>query len=164
MTALALRRGTIAQTTLRWWPGESPMRAPTEISDNREDADNRSDRARPTRKRDHVVARLRTLAKYGAGWDGDRAEPPTREAIDDAIDLVANLTMDVPFVPVPETQGAIELIVQGRDSKVILVVEGNRKVSVFANLNQDNASCEDFDIPMYIGAGKMLERALKALL
>src|SRR5262245_15543096 len=47
--------------------------------------------ARATRMRDRVVARLRVLARYSAGWDGEQADAPRPRAIGDAINFVANL-------------------------------------------------------------------------
>jgi hypothetical protein len=136
--------------------------SPTEISDN--DYNDERVATRPTSKRDQIVARLRAFTKYGAGWDGDQALPPSKSAIEDAINLVANLTMDVLFVAVPEPEGAIDLIAQDHGKKVILVVEGNHKVSIFVREPSKDLYHQEFDIPRFIGADRRFEQVVRAAL
>lgn len=168
-TALAYQSqpGTLPRNPpkLRWFSDRQPSArtAPTELADSDRDDDPHG-AARPTSRRDHVVARLRVIANYGAGWDGDQAPSLSKEAIEDAINLVANLAMDLPFVVVPEPEGAIELVARGGGTKAILVLEGNKKVSLFLLQPDNEPSHEEFDIPKFIGAGRTLERILKAAL
>lgn len=138
--------------------------APTVVVTLSGGGNDNSSTARPTLKRDQVVARLRTIAKYGKGWDGERACPPTKRAIDDAIDLVANLAIDIPFNAAPEPDGSVELIATGPNAKVILVIEGTGMVDVFIKKQKCDVSHAEYRIPRELGSEQALENLLRTAL
>ena len=119
---------------------------------------------RATQHRDRLVARLRALAHYGQGWDGEDASQPLRAAIHDAISVVANLTHDVAFHAAPEPDGSIELIAKGSKRKVILVMEGTGTVALFVIEPNHEPLLTEYPVPKFIGGGRELERALRAAL
>ena len=85
---------------------------------------------RETRMRDRVVARLRVLGRYGAGWDGEQASAPRRRAIEDAIAFVANLGLDPPFSASLEPDGGVVLALGDGGRRLVLVFEGNGKADM----------------------------------
>lgn len=115
---------------------------------------------RETTARDHIVARLRTFTRYGAGWDGEGADTPRQTAIRDAINLVANTASDVVFQPALEPDGSVELICSNSQGRAILVLEGDGKVWVHLRTGPAAPPPEEFSIPRFLGEGRSLEAML----
>jgi hypothetical protein len=119
--------------------------------------------SRATRARDRVVARLRTLAKYSAGWDGERADAPRAAAIEDAINFVANLGVDPDFSAGLEPDGAVDLTLGYANTRLILVFEGDGKAQFYVTSPNESVSHTEFPIPLFIGNGLDIEQALQSL-
>lgn len=119
--------------------------------------------SRATRARDRVVARLRTLAQYSAGWDGERADAPRAAAIEDAINFVANLGLDRDFAACLEPDGAVDLTLGDANTRLILVFEGDGKVQFYVARPNTPVSHTEFSIPRLIGDGFDIEQALQSI-
>ena len=118
--------------------------------------------ARATRTRDHVVARLRILGRYSAGWDGERGAAPRPSAINDAINFVANLGIDPAFSAALESDGAVELVLSGAGLRLVLVFEGDGKVHLHMRHPGQVMSHTELDIPTFIGNGVQIEQTLQS--
>jgi hypothetical protein len=118
--------------------------------------------SRATRSRDRVVARLRSLAKYSAGWDGERADAPRAAAIEDAINFVANLGLDPDFSAGLEPDGAVDLTLGYDNTRLILVFEGDGKAQFYVTSPNEPVSHTEFPIPLFIGNGLDIEQALQS--
>ena len=118
-----------------------------------------------TRLRDHTIARLRAISQYRAGWDGEAGLAPRREAIRDAIDLVAHLTREVEFQAAPEPDGAVHLTLHTDRGRAILVLEGNHRVNVYVcRGGGDYDDPIELNVPSRIGADQEVLKIIAPIL
>jgi hypothetical protein len=118
------------------------------------------------RRRDRTIARLRTISQYLPGWDGETGCAPRREAVDDAIDLVAHLTRELDFHAAPEPDGAVQLTIQAGGGRAILVFEGNRRVAIYLCRGEGEYDDDpvEVDVPARLGADQSLMSAIGPIL
>lgn len=80
---------------------------------------------------EEAIARLRSIERYAAGWDGERAAAPRQSAVNDAVALLTTLAEDGFFSVAPEPDGSIELSIQSGNHRAVLVFEGDGVINIY---------------------------------
>jgi len=77
-----------------------------------------------------LTERLRRLARYGAGWDGYRAETASPAAVEEACAFVAALGRGEGLEAALEPDGSVNLAGDFGGARLLLAFEGNGAVAV----------------------------------
>lgn len=85
---------------------------------------------RATRPAERAITAVRSLSRYGAGWDGYGAAAPNQASIRDAVEFLSRTQYDREFKTVLGADGSVTLNVGHGDRAAHLTFEGDAEVSV----------------------------------